>query len=199
MTKFALFLCLTALPVAAIDIVASGGLNTTGQGSVNATSGTVTAGGRAVGLLNFGGNFLNLGAVALGMELPIMVGGAGWTQITSGSVSAESVNLAVIPGLRVRFLPVAPVTPWVSAGVGGGRLARSLAGTRIAGTLASSTTQSVFAWDAAAGLDFKPVTFLLFRAEVRNFHFQSPESLASGISKQGRNNLAFLVGIGVRF
>lgn len=197
--KWALFLLATTLPVVALDIVASGGLNSTGQGSVNAASGSLTAGGRAVGLLNIGGNFFNVGAVAVGMELPLMLGGAGWTQITSGTVTAESMNVAVIPGLRVRFLPVSPVTPWVSAGVGAGRLSRSSAGARLGGTLASSNSQGVFAWDTAAGLDFKPVTFLVFRGEVRNFHFQSPESAAAGLSKQGRNNLAFLAGIGVRF
>ena len=194
----ALVLLWAIAPALALDIVASGGLNSTGQSSANAASGTLTAGGRVVGLLNFGGNFFNLGAVAVGMELPVMAGGAGWSQVTSGSVSAEAMNLAVIPGLRVRFVPVSPITPWVSAGIGAGRLSRSVVETR-AGRTATSNTQGVFVWDAAAGLDFKPVTFLLFRAEVRNFHFQSPQSINVGLSQLGRNNLAFLAGIGVRF
>ncbi|MCX6590995.1 MAG: hypothetical protein NTZ56_05670 [Acidobacteria bacterium] len=204
MTKLAPLLILAALPVAALDIVASAGLNSAGQASANSTSGalpaSVTAGGRAVGLLNVGGNFFNLGAVAVGMELPVILGGAGWSQVTSRVITAESLNLAVIPGLRVRVLPISPITPWISAGVGAGRLSRALSDrSPIRPGAPSNETQGVFVWDAAAGLDFKPVSFLLFRAEIRNFRFQSPESVNFEIPRLGRNNASFLAGIGIRF
>ena len=104
---------------------------------------------------------LNAHLASLHVEVP--VAGIPSTTITEPITSTTLDHLSTVfitPGLRLKILPIAPVSPWVS--VGGGWAHYSLKDTGL--------TQNKAALEYGGGLDFKTGLPLLgFRAEVRDF------------------------------
>ncbi len=205
---------LAADPLRAVDLVLSGGHAAPTTTEVGTPSGgQVKADSSGTMLVNFGGNFLNLGVLALGYEIPVAVGGPGramiHTQGLAGETYTERMNLAITPGVRVRLLPVSPLTPWFSIGAGIGRLERQgvnyglLNPAQGVVPLASqSGDRRVFTLSTAGGVDWKLLHFLVVRGEVRNWSFTTPMvGFVGSFSFWGerRNNLTFLAGVGLRF
>jgi hypothetical protein len=120
-----------------------------------------------------GVRLLNAKAASLHVELPV----AGipsqtlkFTNLPSAGLSDFS-TLFITPGLRLKLLPVAPISPWVS--FGGGWARYSLSG----------TSNSKGAIQYGGGLDFKLAPLIGLRAEVRDFVTGDPNfGLASVVN-----------------
>jgi hypothetical protein len=102
---------------------------------------------------------LNAEAASLHFELPV----AGmpsqtlkFTNLPSAGLNDFS-TLFITPGVRLKLLPIAPVSPWVSFGGGWARYALS------------GTTSSKGAIQYGGGLDFKLGPVFGLRGEVRDF------------------------------
>lgn len=168
-----------------------------GAKSVQSGAQRVSVSSRSAVLVNAGGNFFNIGAAAIGWEAPLAFGGPQRAAVFgSGNqaiVSADSMNFAFTPGIRLRVLPVSPLTPWVSIGAGGARVNQATAGTGATAAVNASTGFR-FASSVAGGIDCKPLPALLLRAELRNFRYSLPN-----VPDASRNTLLFLAGVGIRF
>jgi hypothetical protein len=133
---------------------------------------------------------------SLSLELPV----AGITSqkitlaSTPGTVVDNLSTLFITPGLRLKVLPIAPISPWVSFGGGWARY-----------SLDSGTKTNKGAVQYGGGLDFKTGLPLLgFRAEVRDFVTGDPDFglgsvLAGTTSGLHHHNILAGGGIVLRF
>lgn len=133
---------------------------------------------------------LDAKAASLHVELP--VAGIPSQTLKFSNVSTVGLNdfstLFITPGLRLKLLPVAPISPWVS--FGGGWARYSLSG----------TSNSKGAIQYGGGLDFKLAPVLGLRAEVRDFVTGDPNfglvSVLSG-NDSGLHHHNILAGGGI--
>lgn len=171
-----------------------------GSSSTNGNQTTTESTGTAF-LLNAGGNFINLGAVAIGWEIPVLFQGMERNVVSTvpagGTVTyQETNNWTLTPGLRLRFAPVSPITPWISAGGGVISWDRS---TIVANTPTSTNTSYGPSISVAGGVDWKLAKFLLVRGEVRNYWNSRGEGPLGIFQGDYRSNLLILGGVGIRF
>lgn len=193
-------------PLHAADLVVSAGfpVNSTAEATVRGA--VAAANSRFPVLVNAGGNIFRFGPVGLGFELPVLIGGPSRAETgasgTQALAYAESMKWGFTPGVRLRLAPpLVPFTPWVSLGAGVAGLDRAGVAVAAAPTVASGSS-TVFARSVAGGVDVKPFPFLLFRAELRNLTYKTPDGAFTGIVSfrgDSRNALMFLVGVGLRF
>jgi hypothetical protein len=141
-----------------------------------------------------GVRLLNAHLVSLHAELP--VAGIPSTKLTETFTSTVVDHLSTVfitPGLRVKILPDAPISPWASIGGGWAHYSLNDAG----------LTQNKAALQYGGGLDFKTGLPLLgFRAEVRDFVTGIPDfdsSLFSTNSGLHHHNILIGGGIVLRF
>jgi hypothetical protein len=106
-----------------------------------------------------GVRLLDAKAASLHVELP--VAGIPSQTLKFANLPSAGLNdfstLFITPGLRLKLLPIAPISPWVS--FGGGWARYSLSG--------SSNSKGAIQY--GGGLDFKLAPVLGLRAEVRDF------------------------------
>jgi hypothetical protein len=141
-----------------------------------------------------GVRLLNAHAIALYAELP--VAGLPSQQISifpaGSSIRINTDHMGsvfITPGIRIKFLPGAPISPWASIGGGWARY-----------SLDSGTTESKAALQYGGGIDFKTrVPLLGFRAEVRDFVTGDPSfGFSSNFSESsGLHHHNILVGGGI--
>jgi len=190
---------LFASQLLSIEIVGSVG---GGPGSSSSSGNqTITDSTGAAFLLNAGGNFINLGAVAIGWEIPVLFQGMERNTVSSvptgGTVAfRETNNWTLTPGLRLRFAPVSPITPWISAGGGVISWERS---TIVANMPTMSNTSYGPSISVAGGVDWKLARFLLVRGEIRNYWNSTGEGPLGIFQGDYRSNLLILGGVGIRF
>jgi hypothetical protein len=142
-----------------------------------------------------GVRLLNAHLVSLHAELP--VAGIPSTPLTVAGVSTALDHLGTLfitPGLRLKFAPIAPISPWVSIGGGWAHYSLNTAG----------LTQNKGAVQYGGGLDFKTGLPLLgFRAEVRDFVTGDPDfgfgSIFTTSSGLHHHNILAGGGIVLRF
>jgi len=142
-----------------------------------------------------GVRLLNAHLVSLHAELP--VAGIPSTPLTVAGVSTALDHLGTLfitPGLRLKFAPIAPISPWVSIGGGWAHYSLKTAG----------LTQNKGAIQYGGGLDFKTGLPLLgFRAEVRDFVTGDPDfgfgSIFTTSSGLHHHNILAGGGIVLRF
>jgi hypothetical protein len=139
-----------------------------------------------------GVRLLNAKVAALYVELPVAgLPSQKITFTTSPSTILDHISTVfVTPSLKLKILPVAPISPWVSFGGGWARY-----------SLDSGTTSSKAAVQYGGGLDFKTgLPVLGFRAEVRDFVTGDPNfglgSVVSG-SAGGLKHHNVLAGGGI--
>lgn len=142
-----------------------------------------------------GVRLLNAHVVSLYAELP--VAGIPSTTVTQ-TISLSSATLVdhlttvfITPGVRVKILASAPISPWASVGGGWGHYG-----------LDSGTSTSKGAWQYGGGLDFKTGLPLLgFRAEVRDFVTGDPHlnQVALAASPGQHHNILAGGGLVLRF
>jgi hypothetical protein len=114
-----------------------------------------------------GVRLLNARVASLSVELPV----AGITSqkitlaSTPGTVVDHLSTVFITPGLRLKLLPISPISPWVSVGGGWARY-----------SLDSGLKTNKGAIQYGGGLDFKTGLPLLgFRVEVRDFVTGNPD------------------------
>ncbi len=142
-----------------------------------------------------GVRLLNAHVASLSLELPVAgITSQKLTITGSPTVFDHMSTVFVTPGLRLKLLPVSPISPWVSFGGGWARY-----------SLDSGTTNNKGAIQYGGGLDFKTGLPLLgFRAEVRDFvtgdpNFGLGSVLAGNNSGLHHHNILAGGGIVLRF
>lgn len=136
---------------------------------------------------------LNAKVAALYAELP--VAGIPSQNLTIAGVPTVLDHLGVVfitPGVRLKILPVSPISPWVSVGGGWAHYSHGLN--------AEGLTQNKGALQFGGGLDFKTGLPLLgFRAEVRDFLTGDPDFglPASFLTSSGLHHHNILAGGGI--
>jgi hypothetical protein len=128
---------------------------------------------------------------AVSAELPVAGSFSSSIPTVSGLTLAKSyTSLFITPGVRVRFAPSFPLSPYVSAGLGYGHFNRKLYG-------GATSSDSTLAFDIGGGLELKVLPFIGVRAEIRDFNSGGVgiETVAFG----RQNNLFVTIGVAVRF
>jgi len=110
------------------------------------------------------------------------------------TITLDTSALFITPALRLKFVPVAPISPWLSVGGGWARFSQDLGPTTNKGAI-----------EYGGGLDFKTgLPILGFRAEVRDFVTGDPNfGFANIVTGDNgglrRHNLLVGGGIVLRF
>lgn len=138
---------------------------------------------------------LNAKAVSLHVDVPFVA--VPSTKLTESFTTAtldHLTTLFITPGLKIKFAPGAPVSPW--AVVGGGWAHYNLKD--------ASITQNKGVLEYGGGLDFKTgIPILGFRGEVRDFVTGTPDfGLSPFITTQSglhHHNILLGGGIVLRF
>lgn len=143
-----------------------------------------------------GVRLVNARVVSLSLDVP--VAGIPSQKLTLASTPSTVVDhlssVFITPGLRLKLLPVSPISPWVSVGGGWARFSTD-----------SGVRTNKGAVEYGGGLDFKTgLPVLGFRAEVRDFvtgdpNFGTASVLAGDSSAFHRHNLLAGGGIVLRF
>jgi hypothetical protein len=142
-----------------------------------------------------GVRLLNAHVVSLSAELPVAgIPSSKLTEVSSATALDHLSTVFITPGLRVKILPVSPISPWASIGGGWAHYSLNDAG----------VTQNKAALQYGGGLDFKTGLPLLgFRVEVRDFVTGNPDfglgSLFSTNSGLHHHNILAGGGIVLRF
>lgn len=102
-------------------------------------------------------------------------------------------SLFITPGLKVKFAPELPISPWLAGGIGFARFHSS------ANATFSDQTSTNAVFDIGGGLDWKIAPFISARGEVRDFYSGLPDlGLANGLSGR-QHNIVPQVGLVLRF
>ena len=139
-----------------------------------------------------GVRLLNARVASLSVELP--VAGISSQKLTLASTPSTVIDhlstVFITPGLRLKLLPISPISPWVSVGGGWARY-----------SLDSGLKTNKGAIQYGGGLDFKTGLPLLgFRVEVRDFVTGNPDfGVASVIAgnNSGLHHHNILAGGGI--
>lgn len=159
-------------------------------------------------VIDGGIDLVHVGRVALGVEIPLAVGGARssdvFAQGSYAGIYTERVTAALTPGIRARLAPAEKrVSPWVSFGAGVAVVHRTgndfLDGRPAAAQVGSSR---MLALVPAAGADVRVAPRWFARVEVRNYLYQTPATgfVTSFVFWNRWNHNAVVAGgIGYRF
>lgn len=189
MKLLSLFLVFGAASFGA-DVALTFGLRNNFTSKIQSGGQTVEASSSTSVLLTPSINFVNLGVAAIGWETPIAFGGPARALISNGRIATEKLDFMIVPGARVKILPLGRFSPWASVGFGAGRFSRATVAS--ASNLLKAATNTTFAVAVGVGLDVKVAGPLFLRAEGRNFNYKGVEDLR-------RNSFQFFGGVGLRF
>ena len=145
---------------------------------------------------NYAAQLAHVPALALHLEIPAMFTPS--TDLTSSNLAAlkSYSSFFITPALRLKLIPEAPFSPWISAG--GGIVHFNPGSTTQGGTAVNTHGVTKGAAQAGVGADFHPPLLpLAFRVEVRDFYTGRPDLNALGIKV--RNNILVGGGIVLRF
>ncbi len=173
-----------------------GGLSPIDRDSKTPNLGKVAIGTGLAYQVSFAHRLVNGKVAALYFEIPVI--GTPGTDVKSSNVfSPRSYSsLFIAPGLKLKTLPLAGVSPYLAAGVGFARLSSSIS--RQDGqpnTGDRGTTTGVF--DFGGGLDVKLAPFISLRGEIRDLISGNPELNFTVPGKQ--NSVMFAAGVVLRF
>ena len=112
------------------------------------------------------------------------------------SVTRDIATLYITPGVRLKFLPGARMSPYIATGGGYAQYEQST--TLLSGT-SNSAPRNVFhgAFDYGAGIDWRGWRRLGFRAEIRDFYTGSP-AFNSRLISGGQHNVVAGGGLVIR-
>lgn len=143
---------------------------------------------------NYAAQLAHVPALALHLEFPVVAGPS--TDLKTSNLAAVSSYNALFftPSLRLKILPGAPVSPWISAGYG---IAHFNPGsTTQAGGSVNTTSTTKGSAQAGIGADFHaPLMPIALRIEARDFYTGVPN--LNTLSIKVRHNI--FVGGGVVF
>jgi hypothetical protein len=165
--------------------------------SVGATTNQTTFSKTFAFEANYAAELADVGAAALHLEFPFVAAPAS-TKLTTSNLTAvkDYSSYFFTPALRLKAVPKAAFSPWLSAG--GGIAHFNPGSTTVGGitTTVKSTTKS--AVQLGAGADIHPPLLpVAFRAEVRDVYTGIPNLNTIGIKV--RHNLFVGGGIVLRF
>lgn len=147
---------------------------------------------------NIGARLASVPFLALYFEVPI-AGTLDSTVPVSTLTSAGTYSsIFVAPGLRLKFAPGFPISPYIATGGGLAHFSRSASQT----PAGASASVNKGVWDIGGGVDVKIAPFLGLRGEVRDFYSGSPElriSQVTGTFNDRQHNILFTGGLVVRF
>jgi len=153
------------------------------------TAASFNASGSAGFQINYARRLIPLPLISLYLELPFEAGFNG-SRSTALNLNREDYNtLYFTPGLKVKFAPGFPVSPYLAAGAGWG----SFRSTN------TSATANKFAADIGGGVDFKAFPYISLRGEVRDYYTSSPTLDFPAIYQGSVNNVVFSGGAVFRF
>jgi hypothetical protein len=139
---------------------------------------------------NFAHRIFHVPLVGLYWEIPVV--GAPQSAMKLPFRTTYS-SLFITPGLKVKFAPEFPVSPWLAGGIGVARFHSSATATF------SDQTSTKAVFDIGGGIDWKIAPFVSVRGEVRDFYSGLPDlGLANGLSGR-QHNIVPQVGLVLRF
>jgi hypothetical protein len=145
---------------------------------------------------NYGRCFLDAEVAELYGEIEsVALPNRGLTAATA-TVPQNYASLYVAPGLRLKVLPSARLSPWVA--VGGGYALYEQSAKLSSGQNTTNKFLSRGIFDFGGGLDYKVFRFLGLRGEVRDFLSGNP-NLNVALSSSTQHNVVASGGISVRF
>ena len=167
------------------------------SGDLNTSLGSIKAGTSFAYEVNFAARLYNVHLAALYVEVPFA--GTPKTGLTSSNPLSPSdySSFFLTPGLKLKVLPGAPVSPYAFAGAG---YARFHEGSTLANgspnTSASGTGRGAF--DFGGGVDWKVFPFVSLRGEVRDFYSGTPKFNINLLTDKQQNVLVS-AGVVLRF
>src|SRR5579884_1175031 len=114
--------------------------------------------------LNFAHRFFGVPGAGLYVEVPFLAGFNNQRTLTSLFTGQNYNSLYVTPGIKVKFLPAFPLSPYLAAGIGVAHFSASHGG----------SSESDFVFDIGGGLDLKVFPHVSLRGEVRDFITDTP-------------------------
>lgn len=139
---------------------------------------------------SFAHRIFHVPLVGLYWEIPV-VGAPNSVMKTPFRTTYSS--LFVTPGLKVKFAPELPISPWLAAGIGVARYHNA------ANATFSDQTSTKAVFDIGGGIDWKIAPFISARGELRDFYSGLPDiASASGLSGR-QHNVVPQVGLVLRF
>jgi opacity protein-like surface antigen len=129
----------------------------------------------------------------------VVVAGAPRTAIKTSSVflPRSYSSLFLTPGLKLKLLPGAAVSPYVAAGGGAGRYQASE--TAINGQpITGGRTAAAWVFDYGGGVDFNVLSVLALRVEARDFITGLPQ-LSRPFFDERQHNVVVAGGIVLRW
>jgi hypothetical protein len=179
------------------DITLSlGGTPSQSRGFQSPTAGTAqTSADISLGV-NYGRRFLAAEVAELYGEIEfVALPNRGVTAATA-TVPQNYASLYVAPGLRLKVLPSARLSPWFALGGGYALYEQSAKLSNGQNTTNKFLSRGVF--DFGGGLDYKVFRFLGLRGEVRDFLSGNP-NLNVALSSSTQHNVVASGGVNVRF
>ncbi len=154
---------------------------------------------------NFAHRIASVPLVSLYFEVPVIGGfniGTGASVVLDPNAISKYSSLFITPGLKLKFAPSFPVSPYLVAGGGLARFKGTA--TTVGGTTNTNQTVNKGAFDIGGGLDWKAAPFLSIRTEVRDVYSGLPSLTSSplgvlGITSARQHNLLPALGLVLRF
>lgn len=175
-----------------LALVAGAKITPTVGSSTNQTKFATTFGFEA----NYAAQLAHVPAVSLHLEIPVLFTPS--TDITTSDVTAlkSYSSIFVTPALRLKLIPEASFSPWISAG--GGIVHFNPGSTTQGGTTVNTSGVTKGAAQAGVGADIHPPLLpVAFRFEVRDFYTGLPN--LNTVSIKVRHNLFVGGGVVLRF
>ncbi len=145
---------------------------------------------------NYGQRFVDAEVAALYGEIEFVALPNRSLAAPAATVPQNYASLYVTPGVRLKVLPRARLSPWVAVGGGYALYEQSAKLSNGQNTTNKFLNRGVF--DFGGGLDYKLSRFLGLRGEVRDFLSGNP-NLNVALSSTTQHNVVASGGISVRF
>jgi len=139
--------------------------------------------------VNYARRLLHVPLVALYGEVPFVAGFHNEQFVVSQLQREFYNNYYLTPGVRVKFAPEFPISPYLAIGAGWGHFASTQ----------TSASDDEFAADWGGGFDIKLIPLVGLRFEARDFYGKVPTLIPGVPSNGNHNNIAVSAGVALRF
>jgi opacity protein-like surface antigen len=174
-----IFSLTAAYPVAAQSVTSNEGsrevavsIGELSSGAPNAAAGSLDLNAGIALQLSFAQKIRELSFGSLYWEVDSLVGPLRRVDGTPASATHTVRSIYAMPGLRLRFTPKEPVSPWLAAGAG--YAFYNSDNTAIDGGPAAGGSKSTYAIDFGGGVDYAFGKSYVLRGEARGFYTGSP-------------------------
>jgi hypothetical protein len=147
--------------------------------------------------IDYSYRLVNAKVAALYIDVPLTATPKSQFNTANAFFLRSYSSLFFTPGLKVKLLPEAPISPYVVAGVGFARLSPS--DNRINGNPnEGDNPQTDDAFSFGGGIDLRANKFLSLRGEVRDFRTGTPQ-FRTNLFEKRQHNILVTGGIVLRF